>query len=164
MKKFYLIIGIVIIVLLLFALPYWLFCCPVSDGIVPDPTLQKTYLCKGTARCYYAEVTKIIDGDTLEVDNVSIRLALVDAPEYDEEGGVEAAEFVMNICEKGSRVLIDEDDGQTEGSYDRLVAVVYCNNTNLNEALLINGHAFIDKRYCNISEFANEDWVKMYGC
>jgi len=126
-----------------------------------------TSFCKGTARCYYATVTKIIDGDTLEVDhNTSIRLALADAPEYDEIGGAEAAEFVMNICEKDSIVLIDEDDRQTEGSYDRLVAVVYCkgNRWNINDVLIKKGFATVDEEFCNISEFANEDWVKNYGC
>ncbi len=126
-----------------------------------------TSFCKGTARCYYATVTKIIDGDTIEVDhNTSIRLTLVDAPEWNETGGAEAAEFVMNICQEGSRALIDEDDGQTEGSYGRLIGVVYCksNNWNINAELIKKGFATIYEKYCNVSEFANENWVKKYGC
>lgn len=141
--------------------------CPDGTEILGGSTIDcLEIICKGTARCYYAEVTKIIDGDTIEVDNnVTIRLALVDAPEYHEEGGVEAAEFVSNICHKGSRLLIiDEDDGQTEGSNGRMVAVVYCNGKNLNAELISNGYASVYEEFCNVSEFANEDWVKEYGC
>lgn len=35
---------------------------------------------------YQGKVTRIIDGDTLEVDGRRIRLALVDAPEINEPG------------------------------------------------------------------------------
>ena len=55
---------------------------------------------------------------------------------------------------------MDEDDGQNE-SYDRIVAVIYCNGKNLNAELLANGFATIDERFCNVSEFANENWT---GC
>ena len=70
------------------------------------------------------------------------------------------------ICQKGSRALVDEDDGQTEGSYGRLIAVVYCkgNNWNINAELIKGGFATIYEKFCNVSEFANEDWAKEYGC
>jgi len=86
----------------------------------------------------------------------------VDAPEPNRPGGKEAKAFTQSICPISSTATIDDDEKQTPDKYNRTIAVVYCNNTNLNEALLINGHAFIDKRYCNISEFKNEDWVKIY--
>ena len=111
---------------------------------------------------YQATVTRIIDADTLLVDNTTIRLALVDAPEYYEDKGKEAKEFISNICPIGSTAIIDEDQGQTAGSYGRVIAVVYCNKRNLNAELINNNYGIIDKRFCNVSEFANEDWAE--GC
>lgn len=122
---------------------------------------QTISLCKGTARCFNGTVTKITDGDTLEVNDVSIRLALTDAPELNEVGGSEAREFALSICPIGSDALVDEDDNQNGGSYGRTVGVVYCNENNINEELVKNGFATIDARFCSVSEFADEDWS---GC
>ncbi len=79
----------------------------------------------------------------------------------------------INKCTSSSAILydvesssakVDEDDGQTKGSYDRIVAAIYCNKITLNNELLTNKHATINQRYCNVSEFANESWAKTYGC
>ena len=45
--------------------------------------------------------------------------------------------------------MVDEDDGQTEGSYGRVVAVVYCseNNWNVNAELIERGFATIYEDY-----------------
>ena len=118
----------------------------------PQPSLCKD--------CYQGTITKIIDGDTLEVDNITIRLALIDSPEYYQEGLKEAKEFTSSICPIGSTAMIDVDKGQITDNYNRIIAVVYCNNRNLNAELIINGHATIDEEFCNVSEFKNEDWAK----
>jgi endonuclease YncB( thermonuclease family) len=120
-----------------------------------EPSIYKEY--------YQGTITKIIDGDTLEVDNITIRLALVDSPEYYQEGSKEAKEFTSNICPIGSTAMIDVDKGQITDKYNRIIAVVYCNNRNLNAELIINGHATIDEEFCNVSEFKNEDWARE-GC
>jgi len=129
-----------------------------------DGACLKEPVCKGSARCFNGTVTKIADGDTLEIDNISIRLALVDCPEYNENDYKEAKEFVSSICLIGSTALVDEDDRQTDGSYGRLVAVIYCDNKNLNEELLVSRYCKIDKRFCDDSEFEDEDWARKYGC
>ena len=56
---------------------------------------------------------------------------------------------------------MDEDDGQTGGSYGRMIAVVYCGAVNLNAALLSSGNAVLVTYYCSVSEFASEPWT---GC
>jgi len=124
----------------------------------------QTSVCKGNARCYNGTVTRIVDGDTLYVNNDSIRLTLVNAFEIDTEAGKLAKTFVSSICPVGSTATVDEDDGQTGGSYGRIVAVVYCNGKNLNAELLANGKATVYEEFCDVSEFAYEDWVKRYGC
>ena len=117
--------------------------------------------CKGTARCIQGVVTKVTDGDTLEVNNTSIRLALIDAPEYNEEGGDEARNFILGVCPIGADAVVDEDDNQRGGSYDRTVGVIYCNGVNLNAVLIESGYGVIDSRFCDVSEFADEQWT---GC
>jgi len=37
--------------------------------------------CQGLADCFQGKVTEVVDGDTLDVNNVRIRLALVNTPE-----------------------------------------------------------------------------------
>ncbi len=129
-----------------------------------EQTIVQTAVCKGNARCFDGIITKIVDGDTLEIDNIPIRLALVDAPEYNEEGGAEAKEFVSSLCPVGSTAKVDEDDGQTEGSYGRIIAAIYCNKITLNAELITNEFATIYKEFYDVSEFSNEYWAKDYGC
>ncbi len=132
--------------------------------VEPAPT-SVPQSCSGDARCITGTVTKIIDGDTIHVDGQKIRFALAAAPELGNYGsGVEATEFIQAICPVGSEVLVDEDDGQTRGSYGRIVGVIYCNGMNLNSELLDADLGNIEFRSCNISEFGNTDWAIKHGC
>jgi len=117
--------------------------------------------CKGTAACFTDTVTYIVDGDTLDVGSTRIRLALVNTPEVGQSGYSEAKQFTAQLCTVGSQALVDEDDGQTGGSYGRMVAVVYCGVANLNAELLRSGLAVLVASYCGVSEFASESWT---GC
>ena len=111
-----------------------------NQGILKEDYLEKELTphdCSGTARCITGVVTKVIDGDTIKVDGQSIRFALASAPELGSYGaGVKETEFIQSICPVGSTALVDEDDEQTQGSYGRIVGVVYCNGMNLNSELL----------------------------
>jgi len=120
--------------------------------------------CRGSASCFTGTVTKVIDGDTIRVGNVTIRLALVNTPERGEPGYSEATEFTAALCSIRSTVPIDEDDGQTKGSYGRMVAKVYCDDKMLNEELLFANHAVMYTSYCKGSEFAGDEWAMEYGC
>jgi len=115
--------------------------------------------CRGTARCFTATVTNLVDGDTLDVGDDRIRLALVNTPEVGESGYQAAKDFTASLCPVGSQARIDEDDGQRGGSYGRIVAVVYCGGKNLNAALIDAGLAVILSQYCAVSEFARESWA-----
>jgi len=120
--------------------------------------------CSGSAGCFTGDVTEIVDGDTIKVDGQSIRFALANTPEYGQAGYDQATKFIRAICPVGSAVLVDEDDGQTQRSYGRIIAVVHCNNINLNQALLEQGFAEISTKFCNVSEFSDESWAQNYGC
>ena len=125
---------------------------------------ENSIACKGNAECISGQVTRVIDGDTVVVNEVHVRFALSSAPELTEKGGIEAKNFIESICPIGSKALVDEDDGQTGGSYGRTVAELYCDNRLVNSALLEQNLGTIDKRFCGVSEFSNEDWAKKYGC
>ena len=71
--------------------------------------------CQGAADCFTGIVTDIVDGDTLDVNNVRIRLSLVNTPERGDSGYSEAKLFTESMCPIGSKALVDEDDGQKEG-------------------------------------------------
>jgi micrococcal nuclease len=130
-------------------------------------------MCFGIAKCFKGTVTKIRDGDTIElyVDETKnhevIRLALVSSPELTEVGGREAKEFTEMLCPVGTKVLIDEDDKQTGGSFGRIVGLVYCGEhaeKMLNIELIESGNGQIEKRFCSKSEFQNKIWVRLNGC
>lgn len=134
-----------------------------SPSAVP---LTQTSGCKGAADCFTGIVTEIVDGDTIDVNNVRIRLSMVDTPERGKPGYDEATETTESVCPVGSNALVDEDDGQKEGSYDRLIGVVYCNGntTSVNQILLEDRKAIVYEDFCNVSEFAKDKWITSFGC
>jgi micrococcal nuclease len=104
-------------------------------------------------------VTYVVDGDTLDVNDIRVRLALVDTPERGENGYQSAKNFVKNLC-LGDDAEVDIDDGQRGGDrYAREIGVVYCDGVNVNSELIEQEHAIIFTEYCDLSEFANEDWA-----
>jgi len=135
-----------------------------TPEITPSKVLPIKQGCLGDARCISGYVTRIVDGDTIEVDGQSIRFALVDTPEYGEYDYAQARNYIENICPIGTPVLVDEDDLQTQGSYGRIIGVIYCKELNLNEQILSVGHAEILTSFCSQSEFAAEPWAQKFGC
>jgi len=127
-------------------------------------------ICKNEPVCYSARVTKIIDGDTIDVKHLStgepirIRLSLTNTQERGEELYEAGKDFTASLCPKNSRIIFDQDDGQTGGSYGRVIGLVFCGGSLLNEELLETDLAVIDSRFCNESEYEQEDWAKKYGC
>lgn len=126
--------------------------------------ISKEKQCTGNARCISGFVTRVIDGDTIVVGDKSIRFALVNTPEWGNYDYAQAQNYIETICPIGSKVLVDEDDGQTQGSFGRIIAKIYCNELNLNEEILEAGHAEILPQFCEISEFSQDAWAKKHGC
>jgi hypothetical protein len=126
--------------------------------------------CQGQADCFRGTVTEIVDGDTIDINNVRVRLTLVNTPERGESGYTKAIDLVESACGVGTKALVDEDDGQKEGSFGRLIGLVYCgddgidNKKSLNELLLEGGYAVIYQDFCNISEFSSATWAQRHGC
>ena len=100
----------------------------------------------------------------IHVNGVSVRFALSSAPELKGFGGTDSRDFIDTICPVGSEILVDEDDSQTEGSFGRIIGVVYCNGVNLNSELLDAGLGYLADQFCDSSEFAEDSWAVKHGC
>ena len=132
------------------------------NDILTNPSL--TLNCSGDAQCLTGTVSKIIDGDTIKVDGQAIRFVLASAPELKGYGGTDSRDFIETLCPVGSSVIIDEDDSQILGSYGRIIAKITCNDVILNSELLDANLGFLELRFCDSSEFRNEEWAQKHGC
>ena len=104
-------------------------------------------------------VTKVIDGDTLDINGTRIRLALVDTPERGQQGFDKAKKFVESLC-LGKKGELNVDSGQRRGDrYGREIGVVYCDGVNTNAKVMENKMANILTEFCDISEFSKENWT-----
>jgi len=76
------------------------------------------------------KVTKVIDGDTLKVRNVSIRLANVDAPEMGSKWGAWAKNELKDIVQ--GKTISYKPVGK---SYNRVVAEVKIRGKSVNQSM-----------------------------
>ena len=121
--------------------------------------------------CFTGNITKVVDGDTIDVNGIRIRLSLVNTPEIGKEHFTESKRFAEKLCPVGTLALVDQDDGQKQGSFGRMIGEVYCNyddtnhnlTKNLNQEMIKSGYANILTKHCIESEFANETWATTYG-
>ena len=125
---------------------------------------QNNIDCSGEASCLKGKITSIIDGNTIEIENTSIVLSLIDISELDVSDELDAIEFIESTCPIGSDVLVDEDDGQIDKSYGVIVGKVFCQGILLNEKILEKDPHQLNSIQCFSSEFGEDGWAKKYGC
>ena len=81
-------------------------------------------------------VTRIIDADTLELDNKqSIRLYAVSCPEKGQKLSDETVAYLKSTA-LNQPVTLDYQLNYTKDSYGRTLAFVFINDTHLNEQLI----------------------------
>lgn len=89
-------------------------------------------------------VTKIVDGDTLDVDRdgetVRVRLLNIDTPEKGECLYQEAADRLAELAPPGTRVRLEHDQ-EREDRYGRELAAVFAGDVFVNEQLTSEGLA-----------------------
>ncbi len=101
----------------------------------------------------YFNVTRVVDGDTLEVDihgtKEKVRLIGINTPEtVDPRRPVQCfgkeASARMNELAKGEKVRLESDDSQSfRDTYDRLLAYVYLQDGQmLNRKMIAEGNAY----------------------
>ena len=104
-----------------------------------------------------AVCTKVVDGDTIYLDNgEKVRFVGVNTPERGVEGYIASKNFVQKLC-LNKEVGLDIDDSKHNDKYGRTLAVVIVNGKNLNEMLLKEGLAEI--MYMPPSEFYPYNWA-----
>ncbi|MFQ5919877.1 MAG: thermonuclease family protein, partial [Thermoplasmata archaeon] len=82
-------------------------------------------------------------------------------PGLSEPGGPEARDYLTDLC-LGTLALIDEDGYQIgDDPFGRTLAVVHCEGTNANAAMISSGHADTFYEFCSASEFGSQEWT---GC
>lgn len=110
-----------------------------TDVVGPSPT-QSGGITPDGDEC---DVTRIIDGDTIEVRcgevGYRVRYIGVNTPERDEACYADAAQANADLVEN-QRVLLVRDESNTD-SFGRLLRYVYVGSTFVNEALVRDGWA-----------------------
>lgn len=94
-----------------------------------------------------AQVVSVGDGDTLTVrsngQNITVRLACIDTPERNQEGGKEAANRLSVLLPKGSSIKVQPVD---KDRYGRTVGIV-SGNKNINLQMVQEGQAWVYEQY-----------------
>ena len=130
--------------------PTLLIACLPAFALAADPP----------PRVVSATVTKVNDGDSLEVDTESgharVRLSAVDTPEYDQPYAAQASAALRAMLPLGTAVELEV---VTQDQFRRLVAVVWVTadgkRINVNETMLSQGHAWAYRRYMGEARFCD---------
>lgn len=107
----------------------------------------------------------VIDGDTIAIDRIKIRLAGIDAPELDEPWGQKSKWAMVKIC-KGKTIHVDLT-GET--SYDRLVGTCYLpDGTDIGAELIkaglaLDGSYFSQGKYLHLEPEGVRQRLRFYG-
>lgn len=139
----------------------------IANTDLPHSNAISSNVCLGNANCFTGTISKVVDGDTVDIDGeIRVRLSLVNTPERGEQGYSEAKDFVSSVCGVGTNVIVDEDDGQKGGSYGRMIGLVYCGEDKrlLNQMIIEYNYAIILDNYCERSEFSDLNWAQHNGC
>jgi len=131
---------------------------------------QSLQPCANQTGCFTGTVTKVVDGDTLDISNVRVRLVLVDAPERDTREGPAATAYLKELCPEGSSARLQRDRLQSEDQYGRTLGVVWCgaratsSDLPVNAEMIRSRHARLYGRFCRESEFGSAPWAVELGC
>ena len=121
-------------------------------------------------------IPKVVDGDTVHIDNYKFRLEGIDAPEMRQQCKKESLKISSIIgftfykdynCGKVSKEkLISKIRGSeikciftTKDRYKRYIATCYKEKTNLNQWMVRNGYAIAYRRYSK-KYVSDEDFAK----
>jgi endonuclease YncB( thermonuclease family) len=107
-----------------------------------------------------AKVTRVSDGDSIEVDMDSghgrVRLSAIDTPEWDQPYGSQSSAALKALLPPGANVELEV---VTTDPFKRMVAVVWLladgKRVNINETMLRQGHAWALRRYMREPRFCD---------
>ena len=121
-------------------------------------------------------ISKVIDGDTVQIDNFKIRLEGIDAPEMRQKCKREFLKISSTIgfifykdynCGEVSKKKLKDKINKSEikcissskDRYKRHIATCFKEQTNLNQWMVRNGYAIAYRRY-NKKYIPDEDFAK----
>lgn len=85
-------------------------------------------------------VTRIIDADTIELNNnISVRLNGISCPEKNEKFSKEAIDYLTQTA-LNQKAILDYQPNYVTDAWNRIVAFVFINDTHLNEQLIRQGY------------------------
>lgn len=85
-------------------------------------------------------VTRIIDADTIELNNnISVRLNGISCPEKNEKFSAEAIGYLTNTA-LNQKATLNYQPNYITDAWNRTVAFVFINDTHLNEQLIRQGY------------------------
>ena len=108
----------------------------------------------------YGNVTGIIDANTLEINGVLVRTALVAKSDQSDFPNPSVMLPITYSCSIGTLAAYDIDDLMPEDGDGIALAAIWCDKMGkdnpLNDRLLDSGHGI---RYCGESEFRLAPWL-----
>ncbi|MFZ4667741.1 MAG: thermonuclease family protein [Microthrixaceae bacterium] len=90
--------------------------------------------------CRAGVVTNVVDGDTVDVDGVRVRLQGIDTPERGQCGYAEATNRVRQLVD-GRNVLVVNGGGDERDRYGREIGYVIVDERDVGTALVAEGLA-----------------------
>ncbi|XXQ68960.1 thermonuclease family protein [Neisseriaceae bacterium B1] len=107
---------------------------------------------KDTSSC---QVYSINDGDTFAcIDKnrrtLKVRLVQIDSPEIEQPFGIEAKQKLTSLI---SNQTVQLKVNNQNDQYNRVLAEVFINDTNINKFLVANGYAWAYRHYVTDSEY-----------
>ena len=106
---------------------------------------------------YKAIITRVIDGDTVDVDidlgfevwlrNQRIRLYGIDTPESRTSDKVEkvfgnlAKEKILSFCPVGAKIVLQTKADDSRGKYGRILGELIVDDVNVNQYMVDNSYA-----------------------
>lgn len=134
----------------------WKFACRTVAIALAGSVVTGSAAARGMAHyspAVVAGIARVVDGDTLEVAGIRIRLEGIDAPESDQT--CERGDGTSWACGSAASAELERMvRGQTVGcdptgldKYGRTLAVCYVGETEINAAMVESGHAWAFVRY-----------------
>lgn len=101
--------------------------------------LLTTFFCFATT----ARVTRIIDGDTFEIESGDkVRLIGINAPEISDIFGQEAKNYLSDLIEGKTVELQSDEISNDRDRYQRLLRYVILDGVDINKKMVLDGFAF----------------------
>lgn len=112
-------------------------------------------------------LSRVIDGDTINIGNYKMRLQGIDAPELKQQCTYLQANWDCGVAAKNNLISKINDrlvscESKTKDMYNRYIATCYINGENLNAWMVLNGFAVAYTDYSK--QYANaETQARMEG-